>query len=310
MKVPNVNYRLVNINQAARLEKAEGPSTIQRNSGMRNIRIDSDIGSGSGVGNMMNYIDEAIKEKHLLPPGVTYSYQGQGEQYDELTRNLGLAAILAILFIYLVLASLYESFVIPFALLIPLPLAVSGAVLSLWIVKEYLNVFSMIGTIMLLGIATKNSILLLDYTKQLTAKGMELSEALITAGKTRLRPIIMTSLTLVAGTIPVAIGLNEAGKQRTSMGVVIVGGVITSTLLTLVVVPAAMIFGNRLKWFFFTSLQHTKIYFKEARYYLVRNTEKFIGNIVYAFLQILMNFVEKYVIKRFAIATHQITPSR
>ncbi len=248
VKVPNVNYRLINIDQAAKLEPAEGPSNVQRNSGLRNIQITSDIATGYGVGNLMNYLNEEIKNKNLLPPGITHQYKGQGEQFDEMSRNLGLAAVLAILFIYIVLASLYESFATPFALLIPLPLAVSGALLGLWITKESLNIFSMIGTIMLFGIATKNSILLVDYTKQLRAQGKDLEEALVTAGKTRLRPIIMTSLTLVAGTIPVAIGLNEAAKQRTSMGVVIVGGVISSTLLTLVVVPAALVFGGRLKW--------------------------------------------------------------
>jgi predicted RND superfamily exporter protein len=205
--------------------------------------------------------------------------------------NMGLAAVLAVLFIYMVLASLYESFATPFTLLLPLPLAITGALLALWLAGQSLNIFSMIGIIMLFGIATKNSILLVDYTKQLVEKGLSLKDGIIEAGKTRLRPIIMTSLTLVAGTIPVAIGLNEAAKQRTAMGWVIVGGVITSTLLTLVVVPSAVIFGERLKWFFATSWQHTKIYFRAGWSPESRNPFKTVINMVYAFLQTVMNFV-------------------
>jgi len=115
-----------------------------------------------------------------------------------------------------------------------------GTMIALWFANESLNLFSIIGMIMLFGIATKNSILLVDYTNQLIARGMTVTEAIVEAGRTRLRPIVMTSVTLVAGTIPVAIGLTEAAKQRSSMGWVIVGGVISSTLLTLVVVPAVL----------------------------------------------------------------------
>jgi len=292
VKVPNVNYRLVNINQAAKLVPADGPSTVQRSNGLRDIKIEADIGTGYGVGDLMSYLNKEIKEKNMFPPGISYRYQGQGEQFDEMSMNMGLAAVLAVLFIYIVLASLYESFATPFALLIPLPLAVSGALLALWVAGESLNIFSIIGTIMLFGIATKNSILLVDYTKQLMAGGMELKEALVTAGKTRLRPIIMTSLTLVAGTIPVAIGLNEAAKQRTAMGWVIVGGVISSTLLTLVVVPAALVFGDRLKWFFKMSWLHTK-YFLFVCWTHLKKFEiiSFFKALIIGLLKCLMDFV-------------------
>ncbi|MFH1074412.1 MAG: efflux RND transporter permease subunit, partial [Candidatus Firestonebacteria bacterium] len=290
VKVPNVNYRLININQAAKLVSSEGPSTIQRSNGLRSIKIESDIGSKYGVGDLIGYLNKEIKDKNLLASGMSYRYEGQGEQFEEMSVNMMLAAVLAVLFIYMVLSSLYESFATPFTLLLPLPLAVTGALLALWLAGQSLNIFSIIGIIMLFGIATKNSILLVDYTKQLAEKGLTLKEAIIEAGKTRLRPIIMTSLTLVAGTIPVAIGLNEAAKQRTAMGWVIVGGVITSTLLTLVVVPAAIIFGQRVKWFFAASLQRAVIYFKEARYYILKNAGKAAAKIIHAFLQVFMNF--------------------
>ncbi len=152
-----------------------------------------------------------------------------------------------ILFIYVVLASLYESFITPFTIMLALPLALCGSFLALFLAGESLNIFSMIGIIMLLGVATKNSILLVDYAHQLTEKGFSRADAIVAAGKTRLRPILMTTMALVAGSIPIAVGLNEAAKQRTSMGVAIVGGLISSTVLTLIVVPAAYSFVDRFR---------------------------------------------------------------
>jgi HAE1 family hydrophobic/amphiphilic exporter-1 len=154
---------------------------------------------------------------------------------------------LGVLFIYFVLSSLYESFITPFAIMLVLPLAAVGAFLALFISGSSLDLYSMIGCVMLLGLATKNSILMVDYALQLMNDGMPRNEAIMKAGRTRLRPILMTSLALIAGMIPVAIGLNEASKQRTSLGMAVIGGVISSTLLTLVVVPAAFSYIDRFK---------------------------------------------------------------
>jgi HAE1 family hydrophobic/amphiphilic exporter-1 len=137
--------------------------------------------------------------------------------------------------------------VIPFTIMLVLPLAACGAFFGLLIMGKSLDLFSMIGCVMLLGIATKNSILLVDRTNQLIGEGWEMREAIIEAGRNRLRPILMTSFALIAGMLPVAIGLNEASKQRTSMGVGIIGGLVTSTLLTLVVIPAAFTFIERFR---------------------------------------------------------------
>jgi HAE1 family hydrophobic/amphiphilic exporter-1 len=146
---------------------------------------------------------------------------------------------LGILFIYLVLASLYESFITPFTILLALPLAVVGAMLALFVTQKSIDLFSLIGIIMLLGVVAKNSILLVDYMNQQLEAGMDRTKAILLAGRTRLRPILMTSFALIGGTIPIAIGLNEASAQRTSMGIAIIGGLISSTVLTLIVVPAA-----------------------------------------------------------------------
>jgi HAE1 family hydrophobic/amphiphilic exporter-1 len=131
--------------------------------------------------------------------------------------------------------------------MLALPLAVCGSLIALAVTHQSLNIFSMIGIIMLLGIATKNSILLVDYANQLIQQGKDRATAVITAGKVRLRPILMTTMALIAGTLPVALGLNEASRQRTSMGIAIIGGLVSSTLLTLVVVPAAFSYIDRFR---------------------------------------------------------------
>jgi HAE1 family hydrophobic/amphiphilic exporter-1 len=180
-----------------------------------------------------------IKDELPLPKGAKFEFPGFGEMFEEMMVNMGIAMVLALIFIFFVLASLYEHFITPFNIMLVLPLALSGAFFGLLITGKQLDMFSMIGCIMLLGLAAKNSILLVDYANQKVSQGMSREEAIIKAGETRLRPILMTSAALIAGMLPVAIGLNGAARQRASMGVVVIGGLITSTLLSLVVVPAA-----------------------------------------------------------------------
>jgi len=150
---------------------------------------------------------------------------------------------LAVLFTFMILASLYESPIIPFTIMLAIPLAIVGAFFALFIGQMIvptlsLNIFSMVALIMLLGLVTKNSILLVDYTLQMMKKGHPRDEALKMAGKVRLRPILMTTFALIAGMLPVALALTEVGKFRQSMGVAIEGGLISSLLLTLVLVPS------------------------------------------------------------------------
>ncbi|MFI5390812.1 MAG: efflux RND transporter permease subunit [Bacteriovoracales bacterium] len=248
ISVPNINFSLVKLPQIAKPVQTTGPATINRQDRGRYIQISADIApKGPGMGGVMSDITRILEKEIKLPPGVRYAFVGQAENFKELGYSLGLAAGLGILFIYFVLASLYESFITPFTIMLVLPLAACGAFFALAITQSSLDIFSMIGCIMLLGIASKNSILLVDYTNQLVAEGMELNAAIIKAGKIRLRPILMTSIALIAGMLPIAIGLNEASKQRTSMGIAIIGGLISSTLLTLVVVPAAFSYIERFR---------------------------------------------------------------
>jgi HAE1 family hydrophobic/amphiphilic exporter-1 len=229
--------------------ETSGPATIYRQDRGRYIQISAAINpNGPGMGKAITDVRALLSSgKIKLPPGVRYEFVGQAEEFQNLIRSILIAAVLAVLFIYLILSSLYESFVIPFTIMLVLPLAACGAFYALGLTGTSLDIFSMIGLIMLLGIATKNGILLVDYANQKIGEGVNLKTAIVEAGRTRLRPILMTSVALIAGMLPVAIGLNEASKQRTSMGIAVIGGLVSSTLLTLIVIPAAYAYVERFR---------------------------------------------------------------
>lgn len=239
--VPNSNFNMVPLSKVAKGVETQGYSQINRLNKARFVAIGGNVGREGAMAQVVGDIENILtKDPEFTPPeGVTYRFEGQAEDMKDLFENMLLAMAFGILLVYLVLASLYESYVTPFTILLALPLAVSGALIALLVFQKSLDLFSMIGFVMLLGVVAKNSILLVDYAQQLIAQGLSRNEALIEAGRVRLRPILMTSLALIAGILPIAIGLNEASAQRTSMGVAIIGGLISSTVLTLVVVPAA-----------------------------------------------------------------------
>ena len=239
--VPNMNNRMVSLDQVSKAVPATGPASIDRENRGRYISISADLKpDGPGIGGAINDVDEMLRPGGSveLPPGVTHRYVGQAENFQELVSSMIVAALLGLIFIYLVLSSLYESFFTPFSIMLVIPLAAIGAFFALWIWGKSLDLYSMIGCIMLIGLATKNSIILIDYINQIVKQGRPLDEAIMEAGRTRLRPILMTSLALIAGMVPVAIGLNEVSNQRTSLGVAVIGGTVSSTLLTLIVIPA------------------------------------------------------------------------
>jgi hydrophobic/amphiphilic exporter-1 (mainly G- bacteria), HAE1 family len=246
--VPNINQRLVKLRNVTTLNDVVGPANIDRQDRSRKILVSADIRAGGDLNAVMARTSARLTNGDLkLPPGMSFVYVGDSESFQELGQSLGVALIFAIIFIYMVLASLYESFVTPFTIMLALPLALGGAFVALLIAGESLNLFAFLGIFMLLGVAAKNSILLVDFAKQAMDEGQDRIPAIIAAGKTRLRPILMTSVALIAGTMPLAIGLNEASSQRTSMGVGLIGGTVTSTLLTLVVIPAAFLFIDRFR---------------------------------------------------------------
>lgn len=235
--VPNVNYQLVKLKNVADPIMTTGPSVIERYDRSRYIEIFGNLDKTGAVGTIKREAKK-IMEAEKLPEGVSYEFVGTSEMFEDLIKNMIIAAGLSIIFIYLVLASLYESLIIPFTIMLALPLSTIGGLIALFITHQQLSMFTMIGLIMLLGLAAKNSILLIDYTQRMIRRGMKRDDAIIRAGVVRLRPILMTSFALIAGMLPLALGLTEMGKFRQSMGIAVIGGLISSTFLTLVVIPA------------------------------------------------------------------------
>jgi HAE1 family hydrophobic/amphiphilic exporter-1 len=270
ISIPNINGRLIPLPSIVKGVETTGPANITRQDRARYYQISADIAAdGPGMGGAMADVQKIFAEEIKLPEGMSYRFSGQAENFGEMISSMAIASGLGILFIYLVLASLYESFITPFTIMLVLPLAVCGAFFALALTGASLDLFSMIGCIMLLGVATKNSIILVDYTNQQVEEfGMPLRDAILLAGKNRLRPILMTSFALIAGFIPIAIGLNEASKQRTSMGIALIGGLISSTLLTLIIVPAAYTYIERFRHFvnrIFSKVTGAEVGTKEAK---------------------------------------------
>ena len=247
MFVPNINNWPVRLNDVATTSETEGAATIDRLNRGYYVQITSSVVRGVGTNKAIEKIDSILKDDLKLPPQIKPVYAGSTEMFQEMIVSMLTAAGFGVLIIYLVLASLFESFITPFTIMLALPLAISGAFVLLFVVQEPISLFAMLGILMLMGVACKNSILLVDYTIQQMQNGLSRADALIAAGKVRLRPILMTSIALIAGTIPVAIGLNESSKQRTAMGYAIIGGLISSTLLTLIVIPAAFSYIDRFR---------------------------------------------------------------
>ncbi len=239
--VMNFNNRLVRLADVTKIKEERAQASIDRQDRSRYIAVTADLAPKAGIGDIMKDLEKYFAEGDLkLPSGVTYALIGEGENFAELSESMTFVLILAVTFIYLVLSSLYESFVTPITIILTLPLSLCGAFIALFAAGESINLFSVLGMLLLIGVSCKNSILLVDFTNHLLAQGKELKDAIAEAGRTRLRPILMTSLALIAGTIPIAVGLNEASQQRVSMGIAIIGGVISSTLLSLIVVPALL----------------------------------------------------------------------
>ncbi|MCS7001486.1 MAG: efflux RND transporter permease subunit, partial [Dehalococcoidia bacterium] len=200
--------------------------------------INAGLVGATPLNDVTNPLNRQLAElRQTLPPGVTVTLGGEAQQQAESFGALRGALALSVLLIYMLLAALYESFVMPFATMFALPVATVGAFLGLALSGTTLNLLSLIGFIVLMGLVGKNGILLVDYTNTLRARGRTRTEALLEAGPTRLRPIFMTSAALVFGLLPIALGVEEGSRIYTSIGWLIIGGMITSTVLSLIVVP-------------------------------------------------------------------------
>ncbi|MCK6599482.1 MAG: efflux RND transporter permease subunit, partial [Bdellovibrionaceae bacterium] len=200
IRIPAINGHLTYLKLFAKVKEAQGPTTINRQNRIRYIQISADVApKGPGMGAAITDVKKLLEVTHPLPSGMSYKFVGQAENFQELLVNIVVAMGLGVIFIYMVLASLYESFITPFTIMLVLPLAACGAFYALVVTQGSLDLFSMIGCVMLLGIATKNSIILVDYINQSMQAGMDLNKAILKAAKNRLRPILMTSFALIAG---------------------------------------------------------------------------------------------------------------
>jgi HAE1 family hydrophobic/amphiphilic exporter-1 len=240
--------RTVRLGQLATIREATGPNQINRRDLTREVAINANVYQRS-AGEVSADIRRAL-DGISFPPGYRYQFGGSTKNMAESFGYAISALVLAILFIYMILASQFKSFLQPLALMTSLPLTLIGVVLALLLFRSTLSMFSIIGVVMLMGLVTKNAILLVDFAIRMRDEGMERSEALLMAARVRLRPILMTTLAMIFGMVPLAFALTEGSEQRAPMGQAVIGGVITSSLLTLVVVPVTYCYLDDLaQWF-------------------------------------------------------------
>ncbi len=225
---------LVRLSEVVTIGEGTGPAKIERQNRQRQVTILANL-QGKALGDAVTEMETWAKAS--VRPSHQSDWAGFGDIMKESIGHMGAALLLAIVMVYLILAAQFESFIHPLTIMMSLPLSLVGALLGLAIARQSLNIFSMIGVIMLMGLVTKNAILLVDHANHLRAQGTSRNDALVRAGIVRLRPILMTTSAMIFGMIPVALALSEGGEQRAPMAVVVIGGLITSTMLTLVVVP-------------------------------------------------------------------------
>jgi len=253
---PDGELRMVPLRQVADIVESTSPQIIKRQDLQRRVALYANA-EGRPSGNVGDDVKKII-DSTVLPPGYRFAIAGQQEDTQESMSALVAALGLAIIFIYLVLASQFASFTQPVAIMASLPFTLIGVLLALILTGTTLNILSMIGFVMLMGLVTKNAILLVDFANRSRRGGASLHDALLTAGQVRLRPIMMTTAAMIFGMLPLALGLGESGETQAPMGRAIIGGVLTSTLLTLVVVPVIYTYLDRFnEWHRARKARHT-----------------------------------------------------
>ncbi len=229
------NGGLVQLANVVRVSETVAPKELNHYNRVRSATISANIAPGMTLGQALTDLDRISAEK--LPAGIKRDYAGQSLEYRSSSSSLYLLFLLALVFIYLVLSAQFESFVHPFTILLSVPLAVFGALLTLFLFGQSLNIYSQIGLIMLIGLVTKNAILIVEFANQLRTAGKSAVDAVIEASTIRLRPILMTSFATILGILPIAIGLGAGAESRRPLGLAVVGGMLFSTFLTLIIVP-------------------------------------------------------------------------
>ena len=236
---------LIQMDNVVEIEEKSNPPQLYHNNRYMSATVSAGLAPGKSIGDGIEAMNE-IKER-VLDKSFTTDLGGESRDFVESSSNTSFAFGLALLLIYLILAAQFESFIDPFIIILTVPMAVAGALFSLWLFGQTWNIFSQIGTIMLIGLVTKNGILIVEFANQLREQGKSKYDAILEASEARLRPILMTSLAIALGALPIALSLGAASASRMGMGVVIVGGTLFSLILTLFVIPSIYLMWARAK---------------------------------------------------------------
>ncbi len=236
---------IIRLSDIARIEETQGQVILERYNRLNSIQVLAST-VGRPTGSVTADIKAEIK-KAKLPAGISIDYLGEEKNQKDSFGSLGYAMLLGVLLVYLIMVALYESALYPFVVLFSIPVALIGAILALSLTMESLSIFGIIGFIMLMGLVAKNGILLVDFTNHLKSEGLALKEALVEAGKERLRPILMTTVAMIFGMMPIALSNGPGSEFKKSMAWVIIGGLTSSLMLTLVVVPTVYYIFDKLK---------------------------------------------------------------
>jgi multidrug efflux pump len=236
---------IVQLANVVKVRETVAPKELNHYNRVRSATISANLPPGVALGKALDDLDRIRAEN--LPPSIRREFSGQSREFRESSESLYLLFILSVVFIYLVLAAQFESFIDPLTILFAVPLAVVGALVALWLFGQSLNIYSQIGLILLVGLVTKNSILIVEFANQLRRRGNETRDAVVEAARIRLRPILMTSLATVFGVLPIALGLGAGGEARAPLGIAVVGGMVLSTFLTLLLVPSVYLVLSRFK---------------------------------------------------------------
>lgn len=243
--VRNNKSELIQLDNLIKLKEQSSPPQLYHNNRFMSATVSAALAPGKTIGDGIEEMDKIADE--VLDESFSTSLAGTSRDFAESNSNILFAFILSLILIYLILAAQFESFIDPFIIMITVPLAIAGAVLSLWVFDQTLNIFSQIGIIMLIGLVTKNGILIVEFANQLKLQGLQMSDAIRQASAARLRPILMTSLAIALGALPIALSIGAAAKSRVGLGIVIIGGTIFSLILTLYIIPAVYTYMSRTK---------------------------------------------------------------
>lgn len=256
--IRNRDGRLVSLDHLVEYEETAGPSEINRHNRLRSATVSSGTPPGVALGTAVEKLENHLEA--TLPAGTDYEMAGMSQVFEESFYYLTITIVFSIIFIYLVLSAQFESFIHPLTIMTALPLATVGAFGSLWIMGLTFNVFAFIGLIMLMGMVTKNAILLIDYTNTLVERGMEPMEAALEAGRERFRPILMTAISTILGMTPIAMGFGAGGEARAPLGISVAAGLISATALTLIVIPVVYTLYDQLQRFIVSAFSGKSAY--------------------------------------------------